>query len=281
MGYEFFAYRYFLVSDTQTSLFPSKKEKEKVRDDIYQLFNNQKLIYFIDDRKYLFYHTRKVSDCVSICKLAKETSYIKNDEGEKDIRPEPDVQYPYIYIIVDTKQQIILLQKKSSVYRKISSAKKDIEMFILKNIDLGNFIFSLDEISNKQKFWDLVVEAEGFVSLELRLRSPNLFGARFEASKFLQIQKELYNTTDISVKFENKNGKLNVKKEQFETYIDYISAGAGNYIARYLKFGKIRKKSSVDNIKTMEIDVEPESVESAVMINKIMYIAYDNEEKPK
>ena len=255
-NYNFIAYRYFLVADEQGSLFP--KMRDEIISEFYQLFEQVKTSVILEERKYILYSKKYLSPYILVSKFAKETHFTKNDEGEVDLTPEGEIDFPYVYLIIDFKNQIILIQRRSSVFRTMKAVKTSLESFVTKSLDLRNYVFSLDEISNKQKFWEIVNTAEGIYFLELELRSPNFLGAKYSATEFLKKQREIHNSTEVAVKLENKHGKLKVLKEHFESYIDYIAAGAGKYKLKYKSKGQMWIKNSNQNAKTLNIIGLPE-----------------------
>jgi hypothetical protein len=247
---KYFSYRYFLVSASRTeSMFP--KTKNEV---IIGLKSNLKDIVRISEeykqRKYLLYFIKAMTENLYLLKLARERHYNKHEAGEKDIETAEDTEFPFVYVIIDFNRQITLIQKKSYVFQNISTSQNILQALINASVDFGQYIFTLDEISHKEKFWQLINKSSKIYSMRLNLRAPNLFGNRYEANKYLKEEQKISNAAEVNVELKNEQGNLLIKEERVGTYVDYIAAGGGSYVLRFKEAGEVKVKSSKDNIKT-------------------------------
>jgi hypothetical protein len=250
---KYYSYRYFLVSASRIkSMFP--KSKNEV---IAGLKNNLREIVRISEeykqRKYLLYFIEAMTENLYLLKLARERHYNKHEAGEKDIETAEDTEFPFVYIIIDFSRQIILIQKKTSVFQNISTSQNILQLLINSTVDFGQYIFTIDEISHKERFWQLVEKSRKIYSLKLNLRAPNLFGGRFKANELLKREQEEHNAAEIEVEYKNEYGNLLVKEDSVGSYINYIAAGGGSYSLRFKVDGELKTKSSKDNIKTINL----------------------------
>lgn len=270
--YDYLCYRFFLVPENdQLTLFPNSREKI-INEFIDYLKSNIKIGIRYRGVKYLLYLDKEVEKSVFICKLAREKHHTKYDEGELDLEPKEDIEFPFVFIVMDLKKQIVLVQKKTSVFQDPETSKRMLKRIIEDVLELDHFVFTIDEISDKKEFWDIVDNNDGIFSVELNLKSPNLFGSRYDANEFLKKQREIHNATETDVEFKNKHGKLRIPREIFDSFIEYISAGAGSYNLEYLKDGEKQVKSSSDNIKKVQFEEELDEKDPKKISDKITEI---------
>ena len=253
---EFNAYRYFMVQEEQLTLFDRERE-DVVSDFITLLRSNAKVITTHRNRRYLLYLIKELEASVLICKLARERHYIRHDEGERDIQTEEEIDYPFLYIIISFPLQIILIQKKTTVFSNMDTAKEVLAQIISTAVNFVKYRFNIDEITHKKRIWEMVEASDFIYWIRLNLKSPNLFGARFEANEFLKKQRDLHNASEVGIEFKNDHGRLKITKEIFESFIDYISAGAGKYVVKLRTEGSIRLMRSRENIKKVFFKGDP------------------------
>lgn len=163
------------------------------------------------------------------------------------------MEYPYIYIIIDLKRQIVLIENKTSIFRTINIAKnKFIEWITLKK-EMFDYNLKIDEITYEQVFWDYVKNSNSIYELTLRMKSPNLFDGWIEANELLKKLKSIFNNTETQIKFSNENGKLVILKEQVESYIKYITGGGGDWKLKAFYNGVTRTLKSKSNVKIVDL----------------------------
>ena len=123
--YSFGAYRYFIVPNDQISLFDAIEEKRKkaVQNFFSALVEEKKRSWEIKGRKHLLVFNRQVSSSVFICKFSMETKKTIFIESESDIENIDEIDYPFIYVIIDTSHQIVLFELKPSVFSSLNVSK--------------------------------------------------------------------------------------------------------------------------------------------------------------
>jgi len=247
---KYFSYRYFLVSASRIrSLFP-KSKTEVIEELKANLQMKVKISEKYKHRKYLLYFIEELTEDLFLLKLARKRDFNKYQEGDSDIETVEDTEYPFVYVIIDFKKQIILIQKKAAVFQNISTAQNILQALINATVDFGQYIFTIDEISHREMFWQLIDQSSKIYSMQLKLRAPNLFGNRYEANELLKEEQEISNAAEVNIELKNEQGNLLVKEERVGTYIDYIAAGGGSYRLKFMEAGEVKTKSSKDNIKT-------------------------------
>jgi hypothetical protein len=252
---KFFAYRYFLVPNEQISIFQQQiREKNLlIREVFKELESKNKLSKILGDRKYLLYFYNKISDDIYVCKFAKETHFVKYEEGDIDINNINDSEYPFIYIIVDLSRQIILFEHKPSIFRTPTASKYKFIEWITTDKDMFDYNLKIDEITYEHAFWDYIERSDSIYEIVLNMKSPNLFDGWLEANNFLKMIKELFNNTESEIKLSNEKGKLVIDKKYFETFIRYITGGGGYWRLKAKIQNSISTFRSRQNIKIVNV----------------------------
>jgi hypothetical protein len=255
---DYVAYRYSLVAAQQLSLFPTSR-KEVIGGLTEALRTRPKLAYLIKRRRYLLYRINELPGPKFICKLARERRFKKHDEGDEDINIAAETDYPFVYLIIDFQRQIILVQKRTPVFRDIATAKDVLQDLLRKALQSEHYVFTLDEITCRHQFWNVVSRAtDGITSLELELRAPNLFGATAEAKDLLQECRDKHNATEIGLRVKNEQGHLRIIRQHFESFINYIAAGGGRYTLDYLIGRRHKRLRSSDVVRVVPMEGNPE-----------------------
>ena len=112
----FYAYRYLVTPiSLQGSLFPeSTKSKEELMIDLVSsLDENTKTEFTKGDRRFLLYSYQNEGN-IFIIKFAKESNQKLYEEGEKDIVVRDIKDAKYVFLIIDTEHQKIIVEKNKS-----------------------------------------------------------------------------------------------------------------------------------------------------------------------
>jgi len=272
--YEYYAYRYFVIDidPRQRSLLGILAIKNNFFPNIFiKLIDNKKIEIVSRGRKYLLYYTKDINKSIFITKFAKETHHLKFIEGKEDIETAEDKNFPFIYIIFNLTTQTLLIQKKTTVFSTPFSAKNILEDFFSNLLRDNDLTFKVDEITYKEKFWEIIRSAEKIYSLQLNLKSPNFFRGRYKANELLEELRKLYNNTEVDFQVKNDEGKLKLLRENLEDFIHYIAEGGGKYIINIMQNGIIHRILSKINIKKYFLkDLKEEESEKIISIfNKI------------
>ena len=263
---KFYAYRYFVIPNNQIAMFAEYKAEEKnnlIKDIFNKLKKVNRIEHILNNRKNILYATHKFSDDLYLCKFAIEHYITKHEETEDDIKNVKDQDFPYIYILVDLKRQIILFEKNTNVIQKMSTTKNKFENWIKKEINDYDFSFKLEKIVYEYEFWEYVKKSDNIYELNLNLNSPNLFEGLNKANKLLKKINGLFNNTETDVTLENEDGDLVVEKENVGGFIKYTSAGGGswNLTADYEGKKQTFKSKNDENAKTCEL---PKDIEEKI-----------------
>lgn len=261
-GVLFYAYRYFVVHSGQISLF-EKGKRNIIEELVNECQQKKKLIFEIDNRKHLLIHAKSYNAEIHLFKFCKDfpITKFKLDEKLSDIIESKESNFPYIFVLIDITQQIILLEKKTTVFQTIAACKNVFSLFVETYIHDPNYSFSMDEITDSRTFWANIEDAEQIFELKLNLKSPNLFGGIYETNDFLKKIKKSFNNEETDIKLKNKNGNLTVTHDAMDDPLKYAGSGGGNWRLVLKRKGRTKRTSvsSSKSVKTIEItDFEEE-----------------------
>jgi len=265
----FFEYRYLVtpINEQQVSIFHQLNEdKKKLMLNVFENINNAgKTVWVKGTKRYLFYGFQKQDD-LFIIKYAKESDENIYIEGEDDIEIKDIKETKFIFLIVDTINQIILLERNQSVFSSIKNSIDIVAEFLREKMREFDYVVNIYPLVSKKKFWNYVDAADEIYELSLVMNAPNmpLFG-NSDTRKVLQTIKDTTNNEIFDISFKNKEGKLKIARETLESWIDYIQEVGGRYVLKY-------KKNGISETKTSEIDT------ARVFINRKKADKYSEDE---
>lgn len=186
--------------------------------------------------------------------VAKAKSLNGHDANFKEFKIE---DYPPMMWFWDRQQQVILVEKKTTIFQTINAASKAFER-IFNNRELAEvgliaeFEPVLQDSSNG--FWHEYNSFEHLESVTFDLTPPNLFGdTEKEMKKALNQTVENTNANKVITKFENKNSQLKLKPNNWvNNLINWCRKGGGNWQMRGRLFGQ-SNVSVVNSEKTAKI----------------------------
>lgn len=250
------SYRYFLVPyDTiQMSLLDNKLPNRKVLIENI-LINTETSIKIQDnnyDGKYKLYLLNKINNDNYLLQLGKHSSIKQSQDTGNGFEESNIDNYPYIHIIINTKEQIVLFEKKTKAFKDYSTAAKAFSLYMTERIDNLGYEFKFEEISLPSHFWNIVDNATELNSITLTLYSPNLFDGETPAEDAARDLESATNSTENILTFRNKHGKLSLIKDKLKTFIEYISGGGGSWsINARIPHKRDKNFSSKTNVKTL------------------------------
>lgn len=269
---KFYAYRYFLIEQKQVSLFENPKREEVMQKVIKELQNRH---LWMEDKKCVLYYIKEIYSNTYLLKLGKQKNTTKYFPDKEDIYEiEEKDNYPYVNIIfnIDSKEQIFLIEKNTSIFREVQESVNKLKKIIECIIKNEGYTLKIQPITFNNNFWKCIDESQGIGEIEIKLNSPNLFGASFKTNKFLEMLKSIYNNDTFSFKLSNQDEKLHVNRKDIGDAVDYISEGGGSWSIKGRFEGKEETVTSINekNIKSVDIDINNESSES--INEKVIYL---------
>lgn len=252
----FLAYRYLVTSfDVQPTLFQlTQKSKEELIFDVFNVIDQStKTVWKKGSKRFLFYGFQKARD-LFILKFAKETKENIFVEGDVDIEIKDIMEAKFIYVILDTKNQIILLQRNVSVFQTVNTPIELICSFMREKMKPFQYAVNIYPLVTEDKFWNYVSKAEEIYEVSFELNAPNmaLFGNSTTNALLKEIKKNT-NNEKIDITLKNKEGKLKITKKILGDFIKYIQEVGGKYSIKYSKEGLTDTKSSVTDTAMVSI----------------------------
>lgn len=227
----FGCFRYFMVPYEQVSVFQMQAGNRKTL--IENIIDNTETALKIEDsnyeEKYKLYLVNKLDSDNYLLKLGRHAQITRSEDTGDDFEESKLDDHPYIHIFINTKEQILLLEKKTKVFRTYVSSANALSNYFAKRVDKYGYEFKYEEITLPEKFWNLVDSATSINSVSLTLYSPNLFDGNTSAEMAAKEFEEVTNSTENTLTFRNKHGKLKLIKNKLKSFIDYISGGGGNW----------------------------------------------------
>ncbi|WP_017211816.1 hypothetical protein [Clostridium beijerinckii] len=262
-------FRYFLVpyDQIQTSLFNNALPNRKalIENIIVNAETSMKIEENTYDGKYKLYLVTKIDEDNYLLQLGKHASIKCSEDTGSGFQDSKIDDYPYIHIFINTKEQILLFEKKTKAFRDFTSSSKAFSIYISDRIEDSGYEFKCEEINSPNSFWTLIDNSTSINSLTLTLYSPNLFDGITPAEEAARDLENATNSTENILTFKNKHGKLKLAKEKLKTFIQYISSGGGSWCVNAIVPNKNSKTfSSKNEIKTLNLpeDISNRSAKS-------------------
>lgn len=250
----FFAYRYLVtpVSEQITIIQELNESKEALMKGVIKnLAGNVKSEWIKGNKRFLFYSFQDKDD-IFIIKFARESNENIYVEGDNDIEIKGIKEAKYVYLIIDTTNQIILVERNVSVFQQIVSSVNFLADFFRSQMIKYDYVVNIYPLVSSKKFWNYVETAEEIYELSLVMNAPNmaLFG-NSDTRDVLQQIKEATNNEILDISFKNKEGRLKIMKETLGDYIDYVREVGGKYLLKFKRNGiRETKTSESDTSKT-------------------------------
>lgn len=243
----FLAYRYLVtpISD-QISITQelNKPKEELIKDFIEKLATTAKTEWRRGSKRYLFYGSQHFEN-VYIIKYARETDERIYLEGEKDINIEIIKEAKFVYLLIDTKHQVILLERNRSVFSSVDNAISVLADFFRDYMREFDYVVNIYPLVSKRKFWNYVDTADEIFELTLKMNAPNLaFFGHEDTRDVLQQIKDATNNEEFELSFKNEEGRLKIMRETLGNWIDYVREVGGRYILKFARNGVTDTKTS-------------------------------------
>ncbi|EMW0821542.1 MULTISPECIES: hypothetical protein [Klebsiella] len=174
---------------------------------------------------------------------------------DKDFHEFDVDNYPPVIWIWDKDEQILLVEKKTSVFRDALQTAKAFEDLgnneYLSELGLRVFIEPCLEIDD---FWSEYHNLEFIDNVTFTLVTPNIFGNSKEAltAELRDIERDT-NANSITTSFENKDGNLKLANSSWaSTLVDWVKDGGGSWFIKGRKTLK-SKTTTVSSNKTAKV----------------------------
>ena len=250
----FYSYRINLL--TQNNLFEGIEPKEdifqKVIDDLRE---KNKDTFIARQSRFILYFYKELMPNVYALELAREETFTIPVEGETKIEEVPALKTPYVYVIIDTKRQIILMQEKTTVFQDVEVSVSRLKLYFEIKLAPNLITPAIQPITDNAQFWD-EIEGADITEFDITLEAPNLFKGRQKAEDLVEEIHEEFNVTEFEIRLRNKLGKLKLLYENAKDFVSLAAAGAGKYVLKGFKNGKEILIKSYQYIKKKNYAVE-------------------------
>lgn len=185
----------------------------------------------------------KPSDGVMAGVISKQQKIKGHD---KDFREYDVDNYPPIVWIWDREEQVLLVEKKTSVFKDAHQVAKAFED--LANNDylaqLGLRIF-IEPCLEMDDFWSEYQRLPFIDKVSFTLITPNIFGSSKQAlTDDLRKLEEDTNANAVTTTFENKDGNLKLKSSHWASVlVDWVKDGGGSWLIKGRK--TLKSKSTI------------------------------------
>lgn len=272
-------YRYLILESNQLYLLKDANylPKEIVFKNILDsIFASKKMEI---SEKELFYCTKVFSENIYLFQLSTLKFIDHHYAGDDEITKLREENYPFIWIIIDTRRQIILIEDKSSVI-SVKKARNLLEDFFTSRLIQNELGISIVPRSREKDFWSEVSSMDKITSLDLVISAPNYFKGRHEVEEFVKEQYQDTNFSTLQLKYKSLTGKLKVLKKNIGAFIELISDGGGKYTLSGLIGNE--KKIVTSNDLTIKSNLESTEIESITEgeLEKELFLVSDEKLNP-
>ncbi|WP_347115930.1 hypothetical protein AAHB66_08910 [Leclercia sp. S52] len=165
---------------------------------------------------------------------------------DKDFREYDVDNYPPIVWIWDREEQVLLVEKKTSVFKDAHQVSKAFEDLANNNYlaQLGLRIF-IEPCLEMDDFWSEYQRLPFIDKVSFTLITPNIFGSSKQAlTDDLRKLEEDTNANAVTTTFENKDGNLKLKSSHWASVlVDWVKDGGGSWLIKGRK--TLKSKSTI------------------------------------
>lgn len=275
---DYYGFRGNLSFIDQVSIFNiglenNSKTKNKIFKDFFEtLKENKKMESEYQKRMYYLIFIQDYGE-IYHCQLARKRQYDKFEMTPKGVVGTKDQDYPYVNIFIEIKSQKFLIQSNTKIFENYNTCKDVIQNIMNNNLKYKDINIIIEPIIKEEEFWK-IIENEEITSLQFMMCTPNMFDADDDANNLLKDIEKNMNANHVNMHFSNNNGKLQLNRRGIDSFIKYISAGAGKWKVRAKKGGKksvtysSEQKSQKVHLKLPKNKIDSELLEKED-INKI------------
>ncbi len=250
-------FRYFIVPTNDQmhightiGTYGLSNKHEIVIDFLNELEEKNKVEVDYRNNEYLLYLISSNSDRFYLLKLAKKKLIDLHIAGDEDVEDMRTPDYPYVYVLIDTKYQLALIEYKSTVFSNTLGTSRILSAILSNFSREHHFDITLNPMLINDHFWKAIRSSEKIIEAEFALESPNLFDGVIDIEKHLKDIKDKYNNVKSVFKLCNESGSLRLEdtNEELNSTLDYIGNGGGQWKLKVIEGGKPETKESSDHV---------------------------------
>lgn len=260
---------------TLTNMTISGKELKNAefRKVFEKLQKDNKIKNVYRNKPYYLFFVKMYDNDIMQCKLVRKTTLKKHDLGEKDIDETIIDDYPYVNVFVHLASQKFLVELNQSIFVDYETSIVVLQNIINTILTVNDCYINIQAILDDKTFWNFIKTSKLVYEVELILKAPNMFDVSDNADSFVRAIENITNAKTVAVKLNNDEGKLEIKKENIDTYVQYANAGGGEWVIKR-KTKEEGKKTTIKSSQKCKIVNIPASVreirKSNVAINIII-----------
>lgn len=211
---------------------------------------------------------------------AIEVSKYDYDYNKKEFLEISDTTQPNVLVLWDSDQQVILVERNTSVFPKYETVFKSIEYHFNNLVGSYELIVSVVPLTEEMEFWKFINMYRDIYRINFQLIAPNFFGNTQKSVKdILDAVKEEYNAPELSTQIANPMGGIKVSDSDTKiiSLLNWIKEGGGRWLIDVMgKRGKKVTIKSSQNAKLVEssIDIENYTAEEAIAILELVKKEY-------
>lgn len=203
---------------------------------------------------------------------AIEVSKYDYDYNKKEFLEISDTTQPNVLVLWDSDQQVILVERNTSVFQKYETVLKSIECHFNNLLGGYELIVNVIPLTEEMEFWKFIGMYDYIYKIDFQLIAPNFFGNTQKSVKEMLVAVEdEYNATELSTQIANPTGAIEVSDSdtRINSFLNWIKEGGGRWLIDVMRKGgkKVTIKSS-QNAKLVEssIEIENYTAEEAIAI---------------
>lgn len=228
---EYFSTCYSLIEDAQYNCMLLNKDKNAAFNEWLHTFSSEHIKSIRLSSKKLYEITcTEYEKGKFFMKFARVTHKKVTQKIKGDFVSGPITDYPNCKIFIDTKNQIMVIEKNSEVAPNITRIKDLIAKVISRDISSFGYTIYIELVTKATDFWSYVNEnSKNLESIEFTLVYPNFLEGYDTAKDFVKAFSG-YNPQVVTTKIENKEGHLRLPQNRkfINDALSYAASGAGS-----------------------------------------------------
>jgi len=204
-------------------------------------------------------------------KISRKRVLDKHEKTPSDIKDVREEDWPYILFVCELNSdvQLLVIEFKSGFGYSVGHLAEALAELANQRLFNQGYAVTFEPIVGEETFWNLIESSKGVYALNFQLTSPNLFGATASASAGLRELQKHFNNNRVAVSLYNDKGKLNLPKQEIESYREYADKGGGNWKIT-IQSNKNRKRSYKSSDKAIKITIEAEDGVSSEILKDVL-----------
>lgn len=270
----FYGFRGNISFPDQSSIFNynltnDSNSKNKIFRDFFHLVENAKKFESqYQKRIYYLIFKNRYNDILH-CQLARKKQFNKRDLVDNNIIDVEEDDYPYVNVFIELKSQKFLVESNTQVFDNYNTCSNVIENIMNSNLKEKEIRIDLNPIIEEENFWHYFDNDFKVYNIHFKLIAPNSFDAEDSASKLVKAAQNDIGANIVNIDFCNSEGNLKPNRVGVNSYIKYISDGAGEWkitvlnekgkkekISSKQKSTKVSVPISNDELKNKRLDYE-------------------------